>query len=133
MRVDRWSPVAPVCIIATFLSLVAAAPQPKPVERRPRKRVLDFLRQIGGNFDRRLERARERTLQLALGDRELQRLAVDPDPCAPARRFRADIGRNDTVGPQCEPDQPRARGAITGKDALADRHMACRITVFVSG
>jgi hypothetical protein len=121
-------PWRPARSVGALIRLPATRLQSQPVERRLAERRLDPLAEIGGNLERRrLERACECALQLALGDWPRRARPPDTDPGAATRRPRADIRRDLAARPEREPDQLIPGSCPPREDAAALRDMPARL------
>jgi hypothetical protein len=97
---------------------------PEAIECRLAECRLGPLAKIGGNADIiGLEGALERGLELALGVGSVELGPADTDPCAPARRTSANVGRDIAIGTERKPDQFLSRGSPSREDASALRYM----------
>jgi hypothetical protein len=82
------------------------------------QRLFGALAEIGGKLHIiRFERALQCWLELALGVRPIEFSPVHADPCAAARRTGTDVGSDNAVRPEGEPDQFILGAFAAGEDA----------------
>jgi len=91
---------------------------PQPIECSLAERVLGAFAEVGWHVHVvGLKGALERSLELTVSDRFIERLATDRDPGAAARRTSANVWRDGAVGTERKADQRFLAVLATSEDA----------------